>query len=76
MAERNINSRIIQKHDTETNWLKATNFIPKLGELIIYDIDATHDYARIKIGDGTTVVSSLPFYGTVSIKAWTTSDIT
>ena len=56
MAERNINSRIIQKHDTETNWLKATNFIPKLGELIIYDIDATHDYARIKIGDGTTVV--------------------
>ena len=61
MAEKNINSRIIHKHDTETNWLKATNFIPKRGELIVYDIDSTHDYERIKIGDGTTVVSSLPF---------------
>lgn len=61
MAEKNINSRIIHKHDTETNWLKATNFIPKQGELIVYDIDSTHDYERIKIGDGMTVVSSLPF---------------
>lgn len=61
MAERNISSRIIHKHDIEANWLKAVNFIPKQGELIVYDIDSTHDYERIKIGDGATVVSSLPF---------------
>ena len=61
MAEKNISSRIIHKHDIEANWLKAVNFIPKQGELIVYDIDSTHDYERIKIGDGTTVVISLPF---------------
>lgn len=61
MAEKNISSRIIHRHDIEANWLKAVNFIPKQGELIVYDIDSTHDYERIKIGDGATVVSSLPF---------------
>lgn len=61
MAEKNISSRIIHKHDIEANWLKAVNFIPKQGELIVYDIDSAHDYERIKIGDGATVVSSLPF---------------
>ena len=61
MAEKNISSRIIHKHDIEANWLKAVNFIPKQGELIVYDIDSTHDYERMKIGDGATVVSSLPF---------------
>ena len=55
------NVRIVHKHDTEENWLKATNFIPKQGELIIYDVDDTHDYERMKIGDGETLVSDLPF---------------
>ena len=62
MAEKNFNNvRIINKHDTEENWLKATGFIPKQGELIVYDKDSTHGYERFKIGDGSTVVSSLPF---------------
>lgn len=62
MAEtKNIKSRIVHKHDIETNWLKATNFIPKQGEIIIYDIDDNYDYERFKIGDGQTVVSELPF---------------
>jgi hypothetical protein len=26
------------------------------GEIIIYDIDATYNYERIKIGDGATTV--------------------
>ena len=62
MSEKFLNSRIIHKHDVESNWNKATNFIPKQGQLIIYDIDDTHDYERIKIGDGTTNVNDLPFY--------------
>lgn len=59
MAE--IKTRIIQKHETEANWNKATGFIPKLGEVIIYDPDATHTRSRIKVGDGIKVVSALPF---------------
>lgn len=61
MAEKKLNTRIIHKHDTEANWLKATNFIPKQGEIIIYDIDNNYSYERIKIGDGETLVSNLPF---------------
>lgn len=61
MAEKIINGRIINKHDTETNWLKAENFIPKQGEIIIYDIDDNYNYTRLKIGDGKTLVNLLPF---------------
>nr|DAW02823.1 MAG TPA: tail fiber protein [Caudoviricetes sp.] len=61
MAEKNIKSRIVHKHDTESNWSKATTFIPKQGEIIIYDIDSNHSYERFKIGDGITKVNNLPF---------------
>lgn len=61
MAEKQINGRIVHKHDTEANWNKATNFIPKNGEIIIYDPDSTYSYARVKVGNGSTVVTSLPF---------------
>ena len=53
--------RLVCKHDTEANWIKAINFIPEKGEVIIYDIDDNHSYERMKIGDGVTIVSSLPF---------------
>lgn len=59
--ERNIKSRIVHKHDVEANWLKATTFVPLQGEIIIYDKDKTYSYERIKVGDGSTLVSSLPF---------------
>lgn len=59
--EKVFQSRIQLKHDIEENWLKATNFIPKEGEIIIYDIDANNSTPRFKVGDGTTVVSLLPF---------------
>lgn len=62
MAEKTLsNVRIVHKHDVEANWQRATGFTPKKGELIIYDIDATHSYVRIKIGDGTTNVNELSF---------------
>ena len=57
-----LNTRIQHKHDTEANWNEVTSFIPKIGELIIYDTDDTHNYERIKIGDGKTAVTALPFY--------------
>lgn len=57
----NINARIVHKHDTEENWDKATNFIPKKGEIIIYDTDANHKTPRVKIGNGHNNVKNLPF---------------
>lgn len=61
MSEKFLNSRIVHKHDSESNWNKAINFVPKQGELIIYDKDETHDYVRLKVGDGTSNVNDLPF---------------
>lgn len=61
MAEKTIKTRIIHKHDIEANWNLATNFTPKQGEIIVYDVDAIHAYERFKIGDGVTNVNSLPF---------------
>lgn len=61
MTEKNIKSRIINKHETDANWAKATGFIPKQGEIIVYDIDSIYAYERFKIGDGATNVNSLPF---------------
>lgn len=60
MADKTVKIRLVLKHDTAENWAKATNFIPKKGEVIIYD-DAAGAPARIKIGDGTTKVNDLPF---------------
>lgn len=62
MATKRAKSRIVLKHDTEANWRLATTFVPMNGELIIYDVDSAHSYARIKIGDGITPVNSLPFF--------------
>ena len=61
--EKNIKARFSQKHDIEENWQKATGFIPKAGEIIVYDVDANHVRPRVKIGDGTTFVNDLPFTG-------------
>ena len=65
MADKILNGRIQQKHDTEVNWTKAANFIPKVGEIIVYDVDANYSYERIKIGDGTRNVYNLPFVNDV-----------
>ena len=70
MAEKQINGRIIQKHDSEANWEKATNFIPLKGEIILYD-----DLNEIKIGDGTTKINDLDFFASAIIKKWTSADV-
>ena len=61
MSEKMLNTRIQQKHDIEVNWSKAVNFIPKIGEVIIYDPDETYAAARVKIGDGVKTVVELAF---------------
>ena len=61
MAEKSIKARIVSRHDSEANWNKATGFIPKSGEVIIYSPDSTYAYSRIKVGDGITAAANLPF---------------
>lgn len=61
MADKILNSRIIHKHDIEANWLKAENFVPKQGELIVYDVDENYNYERVKMGDGVHNVNDLEF---------------
>ena len=66
-ANNTIKTRIQLKSDTEANWNKAgpkensPGFVPLAGELIIYMPDATHDYSRLKVGNGQTNVTLLPF---------------
>lgn len=73
--EKPMNSRVLLKNDIEANWMKAVNFIPKLGEAIIYNAELDGQepivngqpsrppikHPRIKIGDGITNVNNLPF---------------
>ena len=56
-----LKARIVQTHDIEDNWNLCPTFIPKRGEIIVYDRDPNNDSARIKIGDGVTTVVELPF---------------
>lgn len=75
MSEKNLRARIVNKHDIESNWLKSS-FVPKQGEIIVYDIEVDSDgntltlpsgrtepyaYERIKVGDGIHNVNDLPF---------------
>lgn len=68
-TEKKITSRIQQKHDVAANWAKATNFIPKKGEIIIYDAEYNASGVettpvRFKIGNGSATVNALPFVKT------------
>lgn len=56
-----LQTRVQMKHDTETNWNKATNFVPLAGEVIIYDADSSNPTPRVKIGNGIDILSNLSF---------------
>lgn len=57
-----MKARVSQLHKTEAEWNNLPDFIPMQGELIIFDPDRQHKYARLKIGDGTTKLGVLPFF--------------
>lgn len=62
-----IKSRVLLKTDITANWEKATNFIPKVGEVCIYSdrfqLDDGTYVPGIKVGDGTSYISELEFMG-------------
>lgn len=74
MSEKRINSRVINKHDTEANW-SASSFIPMQGEIVVYDKDDTFNYERIKIGDGSTKVDSLPIVNQTQVLMLSAGDM-
>ena len=55
-----LKTRIQMKNDTSENWAKATTFVPLKGELIVYN-DNDGNAPRMKVGDGVTLLSELPF---------------
>lgn len=66
-----VKARIRNLHKKEADWLKfqklyrdqnnGEEFKPLAGELIIYDPDEHHSYARLKIGNGKTALHELDF---------------
>lgn len=61
MGEHSLSARMQQKIDTAANWAKATNFVPKKGEIIVYSDGGGTGVPKMKVGDGTTKVGSLKF---------------
>ena len=56
-------ARVRLKSDTEENWnIIKDSFVPLNGELIVY---TAPDVIKMKFGDGTTVLGSLPFVSQV-----------
>jgi hypothetical protein len=61
MKDSSMKARISQLHKAEAQWALMPNFVPLSGELIIFDPDEQHKYARVKIGDGNTPLRNLTF---------------
>lgn len=60
MSKKTFNTRIQSLHDNEVNW-QGKDFTPLEGEIIVYNSDETHVSPRLKIGDGVSLIDSLPF---------------
>ena len=54
-----MKARVCNLHKTEAEWIKLNTWVPEAGELIVYDPDAHHNYARIKMGDGVRPLKDL-----------------
>lgn len=57
-----MKARISQLHKTEAEWLRFSQWTPTAGELVVYDPDDEHAYARIKVGDGEHTLIELDFF--------------
>ena len=63
---KNVKGKIIFKHQTEAEWDNSNNgagaqYVPDVGERVLYDPDEQHPYTREKFGDGEHIVKDLPF---------------
>lgn len=60
------------RRDTQENWEKAKNFIPKENEIIIYDCA---DGPKVKVGDGKTRVNNIPFNDAITMDITNSSEV-
>lgn len=60
LTTKRVKGKTIFKHETEADWGQS-NYIPEQGEKILYDPDESHNYTRVKYGDGSHTVKDLPF---------------
>ena len=56
MSEKHLVAKIINRRDTSINWAEHGSTVLDAGEIIVYT-----DLHKIKVGDGTTIISALPF---------------
>lgn len=61
-----IKGKIIFKHQTAAEWDLSNDgagaqYVPDVGERVLYDPDETTPYTREKFGDGEHIVKDLPF---------------
>lgn len=54
-----LRARVTQRIDTTNNWSAVSNSVPLQGEIIVYSDSGKQP--KIKIGDGSTTISDLPF---------------
>ena len=69
------NIKSVPFHGTEAEWTN-NDYIPKQGEIIIYDKDGNYDYERIKIGNGEFTADELDFFVNVNQPDWNQNDET
>lgn len=63
-----MKARVRQLYKTEAEWLKLPEFKPFPGEIIIFAPDDQYSCARMKIGDGNTLLTDLPFFGITELE--------
>lgn len=63
-----MKARVSQLYKTEAEWASMPNFVPLRGEFIVFAPDEHHSYARMKIGDGNTLLVNLPFFGITELE--------
>lgn len=63
-----MKARVSQLYKTEVEWSRLQNFVPMRGEFIVFAPDGQHSYPRLKIGDGTTLLANLPFFGITELE--------
>lgn len=67
MPTKYLNVKIINRRDTSTNWAETGNAVLDAGEIIVYT-----DLHKIKVGDGTSTISTLPFIGDEDLSNYVT----
>lgn len=70
-----MKARVSQLYKTEAEWSKLPDFKPLAGEIIIFAPDEQHRSARLKIGDGTSLLKNLPFFVSVDTEKPTTNKV-